>query len=96
MAHKVYEVEIGLQCPRCGNTQARLAVYHFGNTYTAECAGCAWGAVDGANEAQATARYRGKLLESGALPRTANAEAHGRAVKARTVQPLVGSLDGDK
>jgi len=26
---------------------------------------------------------------------TANAEAHGRAV-ARTVQPLVGSLDGDK
>lgn len=64
MAHKVYEVEIGQRCPRCGNTQARLAIYHFGNTYTAECAGCGWGMVDGANEAQATARYRGKLLES--------------------------------
>lgn len=64
MAHRVYEFEIGLQCPRCGNTQVRLAVYHFGNTCEAECAWCAWGKVNGANEEQATARYRGMLLQA--------------------------------
>ena len=35
------------------------------------------------------------LEDIAAALRNANAEAHGRAV-ARTVQPLVGSLDGDK
>ena len=66
MAHAVYEITMELtcpKCPRCGNRQVRIAVYHFGATYQAECAGCAWGEVDGANEAQAVARYRGKLLE---------------------------------
>ena len=90
MAHRVYELEIGLQCPRCGNTQARLAVYHFGSTYTAECAGCAWGEVDGANEAQATARYRGKLLEAGALPTPANAPLERSARSDDTLRGDVG------
>ena len=36
-----------------------------------------------------------RTLEALKILRAANAEAHGRAV-ARTVQPLVGSLDGDK
>jgi hypothetical protein len=74
MAHKVYELEIGLKCPRCNNTQARLAIYHFGTSFTAECAGCAWGPVEGDNEAMAVARYRGKLLEAGALPPNENPE----------------------
>ncbi len=39
--------------------------------------------------------YRHECHTPGMIEDQHNAEAHGRAV-ARTVQPLVGSLDGDK
>lgn len=89
MAHKVYELEIGLKCPRCNNTQARLAIYHFGTSFTAECAGCAWGPVEGDNEAMAVARYRGKLLEAGASP--PNPSHHDGAAPAPSVDGVVGT-----
>ena len=87
MAHKVYELEIGLKCPRCNNTQARLAIYHFGTSFTAECAGCAWGPVEGDNEAMAVARYRGKLLEAGALPPNENPGFQGTPGTAYPAKP---------
>ena len=93
MAHKVYELEIGLKCPRCNNTQARLAIYHFGTSFTAECAGCAWGPVEGDNEAMAVARYRGKLLEAGALPPNENPSHHDGAATAPSVDGAVRHSD---
>ncbi len=90
MAHKVYELEIGLKCPRCNNTQARLAIYHFGTSFTAECAGCAWGPVEGDNEAMAVARYRGKLLEAGALPPNENAPHQARRDSGVALNAVVG------
>jgi len=42
---------------------ARIATYHFGCTYQAECATCSCGTADGDDEGMALARMRGKMLD---------------------------------
>jgi hypothetical protein len=59
MAHQIYEQRAKKSCPRCGCGEVRIAIYHFGATYTAECAECAFGKSDGDNEAMAIARLHG-------------------------------------
>jgi transcription elongation factor Elf1 len=40
MAHKVYEIDLSKECPRCGCKVALVAVYHFGSTHTPSCKNC--------------------------------------------------------
>ena len=63
MANKIYKIN-GLKkdCPRCGCEQARICVYHFGATYTAECADCEFGKCTGDDEETAMARLYGNFL----------------------------------
>lgn len=63
MAHRVYEKEAKAKCPRCECKDATLAVYHFGNTVTAECKNCGFGKVHADNEGMALSRLYGKYLE---------------------------------
>ena len=68
MAHQIYKKEMQRPCPRCGCKEARLATYHFGATYSAECADCAFGNITGDNEDMAMARLHGQCLEARPLP----------------------------
>lgn len=64
MADKTYEVETKIPCPRCKSGKVRIAIDLSGKTYTAECAKCGFGQVDGAaDEAMALARHDAKRLQ---------------------------------
>jgi predicted RNA-binding Zn-ribbon protein involved in translation (DUF1610 family) len=65
MAHKIYTKKKSIKCPLCGESAGvRFATYHFGTTYTAECANCGFGKVEGDNEDMALARYKGEVLKA--------------------------------
>ena len=63
MAHQIWEVDFEESCPRCESNKVRLATYHFGNTFIAECAGCGFGQIAGDNQITATSRLKGQYLE---------------------------------
>ena len=63
MAHSIYEKDIDVECPRCKSKKIRIAVYHFGATYTAECFNCGYGKSYGDDEDMAIARHRGECLK---------------------------------
>lgn len=63
MAHRIWTKKIEKLCPRCGCDEARLAIYHFGATTTAECAHCSFGKVSGDSEEMAMARLLGSYYE---------------------------------
>lgn len=65
MAHTIYGKTAKTSCPRCGGKTVRIATYHFGATYMAECADCGYGKSYGDNEAMALARLYGEFLEHG-------------------------------
>jgi hypothetical protein len=64
MAHKIYSRSANVpKCPRCGSDTIRLATYHFGSTYMAECFNCSFGTSNGCDESMAISRYRGQVME---------------------------------
>ncbi len=71
MAHEIYLKPAKMACPRCGNKNARVSIYHFGSTYYAECSECAFGTVHGCNEDMALARLYGNYLNGASLKKAA-------------------------
>jgi hypothetical protein len=67
MANRIYEITLSDKCPRCGNNKVRIAIYHFGATYIAECSNCAWGHATGDSEEMVIARLKGKYIEGNKL-----------------------------
>ena len=63
MAHQIWE-ESFIACPRCKSEKVRIATYHFGATYRAECAKCSFGQSTGDNSAMALARLQGEYMEA--------------------------------
>jgi hypothetical protein len=77
-----------VKCPKCGHAWKLPGPQAGGLAKVAK-------GFAVAGQPDAAARKRAWKTRKARARRSPNAEAHGRAV-ARTVQPLVGSLDGDK
>lgn len=53
MASCTYEIDLDMNCPRCGHDKAIVGVYYLGGTHVPQCAKC--GLSDGRGDAQSMA-----------------------------------------